>query len=152
MAIEMAEKALEVDPSFPGGYSARGLAEVEKGMYDRAIADFEEANKLRGLPVFLGRIGYAYAISGRTTQATDILAKIKNQSDSGLTKDPEDFLIRSAFVHIGLGNTQLAIDLLEKATNEHTPSMTHLKSDPIYARIREEPRFRTLLRKVSLDD
>jgi adenylate cyclase len=150
-AIEASERALEVDPSFPGGYSSRGLAEVEKGMYDQAIADFQEANRLRGSQVFLGRIGYVYAVSGRTFEANRILQQLKNQSGEGPSKDPDLDFQRTMIVHIGLGNNQFALDLLEKLLNEHAPSLAHLKSEPVYAKIREEPRFRALLKKMGLD-
>ena len=149
MAIEAAERAIEIDPSFPGGYSFRGYAEVEKGMYDEAIADFQEADKLMGFRNFLGRIGYVHAISGKTSEANGILDQLK--SDSYKPKDPELRFVRIAFVHIGLGDNQLALDLLEKAVDDHSPSMTHLKSEPIYARIHEESRYKALLKKVGLD-
>jgi len=150
-AIEAADRALEVDPSFPLGYSFRGYAEVEKGMYDQAIADFQEADKLVGFQVYLGRIGYALAISGRTSEASRILDQLKSDSHQRPTEDPDYRFFRMAFVHIGLGNNHLALDLLEKAFDAHPPSMTHLKSEPIFAGIREEPRYKALLKKVGLD-
>jgi adenylate cyclase len=151
MAIEAAERAMEVDPSFPGGYAFRGMAEVEKGMYEQAIADFQEANKLVGFQVYLGRIGYVHAIAGRTSEANRILDQLKDPSYQRPTEDPDYRFFRTAYVHIGLGNNQLALDLLEKALDAHPPSMTHLRSEPIYARIQGEPRYRALLKKVGLD-
>ncbi len=151
MAIEAADRAIEVDPSFPLGYSFRGYAEVEKGMYEQAIGDFQEANKLVGFLVYLGRIGYTLAISGRTSEASRILDQLKTDSPQRPTEDPDYRFFRMAFVHIGLGNNHLALDLLEKACDAHPPSMTHLKSEPIFARIHGEPRYTALLKKVGLD-
>jgi len=150
-AIEAAERAIEVDPAFPPGYSFRGYAETEKGMYEQAIADFQEADKLVGFQVYLGRIGYVHAITGRTSEANRILDQLKNPSYQRPTEDPDYRFFRLAYVHIGLGNNHLALDLLEKAFDAHPPSMTHLKSEPVYTRIREEPRYRALLQKVGLD-
>ena len=151
MAMEAAERAMEVDPSFPAGYSFRGYAEVEKGMYEQSIADFQEADKLIGFQVYLGRIGYVHAISGKTLEASKILDQLKSHSSLRSTEDPGIQFLRIAYVHIGLGNNQIALDLIEKALHDHPPSMTHLKSEPIYARIHEEPRYRALLKKIGLD-
>jgi serine/threonine-protein kinase len=151
MATEAAERAIEIDPSFPPGYAFRGMAEVEKEMYDRAIADFQEADKLLDSQFFLGRIGYVHAILGRTSEANKVLDQLKNDSHQRRTEDPDLQFVRIAYVHIGLGNNELALDLLEKAFDNHSHSMTHLKSEPIYAKIHGEPRYRALLRKVGLD-
>ena len=151
LAIEAAERAIEIDPSFPGGYSFRGYAEAEKGMYEKAIADFQEADKLIGFQVYLGRIGYVHAISGKTSEANGILDQLKSHSFQRSTEDPGIQFHRIAYVHIGLGNNKLALDLLEKALEDHSPSMTHLKSEPIFTRVREEPRYRALLKKMGLD-
>src|SRR5256712_10793292 len=151
MAIDAAERAMEIDPSFPPGYAFRGMAEVEKEMYDQAIVDFQDADKLLRFPIFLGRIGYVHAILGRRSEANRILDQLKNDSYQRRTEDPDLRFVRIAYVHIGLGNNELALDLLEKAFDRHSHSMTHLKSEPIYARIRGEPRYRALLKKVGLD-
>ncbi|HEV2119588.1 MAG TPA: tetratricopeptide repeat protein [Candidatus Bathyarchaeia archaeon] len=151
LAIEAAERAIEIDSSFPAGYGWRGDAEVEKGMYEQAIADFREADKLVGFPVLLGNIGYVLAISGRTSEASGILEQLKNDRDQRPTDPPDRRWLRIALVHIGLGNNQLALDLLEKVFDEHSPAMTHLKSWPAFSRLHGEPRYRALLKKVGLD-
>ena len=54
-------------------------------------------------------------------------------------------------VHLGLGNNQLALDWWEKTADERRAHIIHLKSDPICMRIRGEPWYRALLKRMGLD-
>jgi len=45
-AIEDFDKALELDPNYPGAYYSRGLSYYYKGDFDRAIEDFDKALEL----------------------------------------------------------------------------------------------------------
>jgi len=92
-----------------------------------------------------------HAISGRTSEANKILEQLKNDRYQRPTEGPDRRSLRIALVHIGLGNNQLALDLLEKVFDDHSPAMTHLKSDPAFSRLHGEPRYRALLKKIGLE-
>ena len=53
-----------------------------------------------------------------------------------------------AIVYIGLGEKSAALYWLEKACEEHDGWMWTLNTDPWYAPLRNEPRFRALVRKI----
>ena len=54
-------------------------------------------------------------------------------------------------VHAGMGNQVEALKWLEKALDEKSHWLIWLKLDPRWTRLREEPRFQALVKKVGLD-
>ena len=55
-----------------------------------------------------------------------------------------------ACVWIGLGEKAQAFDCLEKAFQERSSWMAHLKVDPIVDSLRSDPRFKSLIQRVGL--
>jgi hypothetical protein len=55
-----------------------------------------------------------------------------------------------ALVHIALDEREQCLTWLEKAYTQHSSIMTWLKVDPRFDRIRDEPRFQVLMRRVGL--
>ena len=53
-----------------------------------------------------------------------------------------------AYVCLGLGQKDAALDWLEKACEERDGNMPVLKVDPGFTPLRNEPRFQALLKKV----
>jgi Flp pilus assembly protein TadD len=69
-AIVEAQKALELDPNFPLAYRNFGMAYIQKGMPEKAIAELKEAlDRGQKHPRVKGMLGYAYAASGRRAEA-----------------------------------------------------------------------------------
>ena len=56
-----------------------------------------------------------------------------------------------AWIQVGLGDKATALDCLEKGFAEHDSWVVYLKVDPILAPLRDEPRYRALLKKMGLD-
>ena len=52
--------------------------------------------------------------------------------------------------YLGFGINDEALKWLEKACDEHSPTITALKVDPVYDPVRQEPRFQALLRRIGL--
>jgi len=158
-AIEAADNIIELSPESRIPYGFRARAEVEKGMYDEAIADFQKARKQLGpgepAGRLIGRLGHAYAISGRIADANRILHELESQPVPAGPKSP--FLppptkaMGMGLVHLGLGNNQLALEWLEKAADERISEIVHLKCEPVFSSIKGEPAYEALLRKMGLD-
>ena len=55
-----------------------------------------------------------------------------------------------ATIYIGLGETDLAFKWLEQAYQERLWYMTLLAVDPLFDRLRGDPRFTDLLRRMNL--
>ncbi len=55
-----------------------------------------------------------------------------------------------ALVHVGLGNNDSAFHWLEEAYRERTLQLIYLKAGPKFDRLRSDPRFDDLLRRLNL--
>jgi len=55
-----------------------------------------------------------------------------------------------AILHVGLGDQEGEIALLERAYAAHDLQMQNLGVDPHYDSLRSDPRFQSLLRRVGL--
>jgi hypothetical protein len=58
--------------------------------------------------------------------------------------------LRAEAVEQGLGNHDQAVAELEKAYIERAPAMFVMKLEPAFARLRSNPRFVALARKIGL--
>jgi serine/threonine-protein kinase len=146
-AIEEHRQTLEMDSYFYKGFTSMGRCYIQKGQYDQAIAMLQKGRSLAGdIPSILGALGQAYALAGRKTDARRMLTEL-----SELARRRHVPGTAAAIIHIGLGETGQALDLLEAACqNRDTPLVT-LKVHPVYDGLRSEPRFQAILRRVGFD-
>ena len=142
-AVEQCRKALELDPNYALGHSYLGEAYLGKGMYEKAITEFEEATRLYGNDPGT-RLSFAYAVKSRRSQALKILSRITDQWRQGDVQ-----AIDIARVHVGLGERKQALDWLEKAYEERDPNMAFLKVLAVWDPLRSDPRFQDLLRRMN---
>lgn len=145
-AIEQHQKTLEIDSNFVRAYLDLGQVYRQKALYEEAIAAFQKALKPAGnSTVLLALLGHAYGVSGRNDKAQKVLDELKQRSDQGYI--PPGYF---AWVYLGLGEKDQALDWLEKAYEERASWLVFLKVDPLFDSLREDPRFITLLKKVGL--
>ena len=145
-AIASIQKTLELDPNF--GLERRSLGQVyeQLEMYDGAIRELQHAVDLSGgHPVDLSALGHAYAVSGRREKALQVVQKLRELSSKRYVSGFD-----VALVYVGLGEKDKAMDWLDKAYQEHSGWMLHLKVDPRLDPLRSDPRFQDLLRRVGL--
>ena len=91
-------------------------------------------------------MGYAYAFTGRRAEALQVLADLDRLSRKRYVSH-----LAWAYVYLGLGQTNEALNHLDQAAEERDGNMTVLKVDQIFARLGNEPRFQALRKKVGLD-
>jgi hypothetical protein len=51
----------------------------------------------------------------------------------------------------GTGQKERVIELLQRASAEHSNAVVQIKVDPMYDPVRNDPRFKDLLRRVGLE-
>jgi serine/threonine-protein kinase len=145
-AIKLYRRMLAVESNYRWTPYLMACAYREKGWYDEAIIEFEEALKLMpGEPVVNSDLAYTYAISGREEDARRKLAELEEQS-THIYVSPYDL----AIAYLGLGDKEAAFTLLEQAHEEHDDGLLMIRIDPLLDSLRSEDRFRTLLRQVGL--
>jgi len=147
-AIAHLETAIELDPANTGPYSWLGMAHVQRRDWEGA----EKALK-RGidggtfLPRSTGALGYCYGVQGNREQALTQLQRLEHLS----AESPVDPCFE-AWIHTGIGETDLALSALERALDQDANWLVSLKVDPFFAGLRTDPRFQTLMRRLNFPE
>jgi TolB-like protein/DNA-binding winged helix-turn-helix (wHTH) protein/Flp pilus assembly protein TadD len=145
-AIMHFRKALEIDPNARAAYSALVYASVQQGLLADALAASQQMVERWGRdPWTLRDLGYAYGVSGQHAQARQVLAELHAQAQHGYVRS-----LAFAWIAIGLDETEQAFAWLEQVYAERDPYLTLLNADPIYDRLRADPRFTALVQKMGL--
>ena len=144
-AIEQCRKILELDPSSFPARRYLGLAYEAKGMYAEAIAEFQTGVKLSGSPLMLALLGHAYAASGKTAEAKQVLNDLQQLQDQRYVSP-----YTVAAIHAGLGDQDQAFKWLEKAVEERDIWLMNLKVDPVFAKLRSQRQFTDILARIRL--
>jgi eukaryotic-like serine/threonine-protein kinase len=145
-SIEQHRKAIELEPDYWPGYSWLGNALAQKGRWPEAIEAFKKAISIEPViavpTIGLGRV---YAVSGKQDEAIKVLAELNDRS-----KHPyvSSYLIAS--IYAGLGDKDKAFASLERAYEDRSWYMNHLKLDPELDSLHSDPRFADLVRRVGL--
>jgi tetratricopeptide (TPR) repeat protein len=149
-AVAQYRKVLAGHPDYPWATWQLGgtLTDLEK--FEEAIGVLE-----RGVEVsknnfaMLGYLGAAYAAAGRTLEARRILDRLRQMS-------LERYVTPGAIgdVCLELGDWDCYFECLEKEYRQRTNAMAYsslLPSPARHAAVREDPRFKDLLRRLGYD-
>lgn len=145
-AAEQFRRTLELDPGFAYAHFGLGHADLELGRRDEAVAELRQAAELsEGSPLMQAAYGYALGTSGRAPEARQILADLSARARRGYVEASH-----FAFLHIGLGEKELALEWLAKACEERSRFVIFLSTWPIYDSLRDEPGWGALVERVGL--
>lgn len=147
-ALEAYQKALEMNPDFWIGHMNIPEIYVIKGMYERAIAKIQEIKSLSGgwYPELETWTGIAYVRLGKRDKAQEVLNNLIERSKKAYV--PSTNL---AQLYFALGENDQGFKYLEKAYEERHRDMSHLIVNPAYDRVRSDPRFKAMLKKMNLE-
>ena len=112
-----------------------------------AIPVLEKAFSLSGSSsAVIGVLVRAYAHAGRRADAVRLIGELKKRKQSG-------YVPAAAFVnaYLGLDDHEQAFAWLEQAYKEHSNILQWTKVHPYFDPLRDDPRFKDLLRRVGLD-
>ena len=142
-AIEQFQKTLELDPGFPPVSFYLPAAYVQAGKHDEGLKIFGTTpnSTMEGS----GRLGFVYGVTGRTSEARNVLAEFKRLRGQQYVSAGN-----IAMVHVGLGENDEALEWLEKGYEDRAYVMQNLKVDPVWDRLRADTRFNDLLRRIGL--
>ena len=145
LAVEQARKTYDLDPSFLGGQSWRCHTYNAKGMYTESLLISEKS--LQPNVSVLAAAGYAYAKNGRRQRAEEVINKWR---ETAKTQYVMAYWI--AVTYVALGEKDAAFAELEKAYQEHDWYLPRLKTDPFMDPLRDDPRFKDLVRRIGLPE
>jgi tetratricopeptide (TPR) repeat protein len=137
---------IPLESPFPEAHRTLGRIKMETQEFEQAIAAFETALENGGGQGVLGELAYAYGIAGREQKARGLLSRLEE-----LRRDGRDTAFSMALLHHGLGDSDLALEWLDRAHDERDFRMILLLVDPIWRSLRPDPRFQKLLQRIGLD-
>ncbi len=137
---------LEMHPDYLRARRNLGRVYLAKGMHREAISELETSVTLaKNNPVALGYLGNAYGFNGEKDKALNILDKLR------IIPGKRYISGEVAMVYIGLGDKDKAFEWLNKACDEMSTILLHIRADWVYDPIRSDPRFSLLLKKMGLE-
>ena len=145
-ALEEALRGLELDPSYDRLRATLGWAYIRTGRMNEGIAELEMATALTPTnTAWTAQLGQAYGEAGRFDDARAILGALEEKATREYVSP-----YHMAYVHLGLGEHDVAMDWLERAYGESAGAIHGVKGSFLFASLRTHPRFIALLERMSL--
>jgi DNA-binding winged helix-turn-helix (wHTH) protein/Flp pilus assembly protein TadD len=136
-----ARRALELDPNQFLGHWAVGGALQNLGRHEEAVAEHRRARELAEGTGFMEPVlARSLALAGRVDEARAGLA-----AGEGSGASP----YQAATVHLALGDTDRALDLVAAAADGRDPWTVLLEVDPMMRPLHGHPRYAELVRRVA---
>jgi len=146
-AIAQYREAVKIDPYFAEAHHQFGLAYFLAGQYDEAIAEWEKYEQLWGEnPSKVAARRAAYKAGGMEAYWRKGMEQTKEQF-AGKPLPALGMAKRCAV----LGDVDDAFGWLDLAYKERRDDINYLNVDPVYDRLRSDPRFGALLQKLRLE-
>ncbi|QQG48219.1 MAG: tetratricopeptide repeat protein [archaeon] len=141
--IEVLERAAAASPEFSSFYNYHaylGLLRVSLGLYREGVKEMQTAVRLsHGQPVLKADLGYALGKAGKRVEALRILHELESGKRGLVTT------LNLAEVHLGLGNFDKCLGLLEAALKQRVPDFRTQVAGPIFGELSESSRLKRIL-------
>jgi TolB-like protein/DNA-binding winged helix-turn-helix (wHTH) protein/Flp pilus assembly protein TadD len=142
-AIDYYKKAIESEADSFRMRMDLGGDYLQAQRYQDAAEEFKSVLMVYGPNVYpLARLGYTYALWGKTAEANSILDQLRAERRPGYVS------YAIAQICEALGRKEEALDWLEKAYNERAAQMIGLKWD--FGSLQSDPRFQALAQRVGV--
>ena len=141
-------KALEIYPDFAFGHLYLHYIYLKTGQYEKAVIAIAKADAINGA------IAYDRTKDDRLEISTEILRKsgINGFLDARYAAEPTspDTFYLYAMKYAFTGDSTRALEYLEKSTDARMFLSAFVKAEPVFERLRGEPRYQKILRKMGL--
>lgn len=147
-ALNLLNETIELEPNYMPTHFLLGLVHIQENRLAEAIAEFQLIYKLdEDAYLALGFMGYAHALAGEPAEAETLLNILR---DISLRKyvSPYSMLV----IRLALGPKKRVFELLEQLYEECNDWLVWLKVSPELKGLRDDPRFKDLLRRVGFLD
>lgn len=146
-AILPAKKTLDFDRNFWPARLQLGIAYYRQKRYGDAITELEKANELAPQAYqAMSSLGLVYAAMGDKKRAYAILNEMEHPTNGRYFP-----FHKLAIIYNALGQKEKALNLVERALEEHETHLVDIRSEKSWDNQRSEPRYRELLKKMNLE-
>jgi serine/threonine-protein kinase len=143
-----ARRTLAIDPNSSMAPWALALVHAHRDRdYAAARAQAEiflERDRQR--PDGYAMLGWVHGMSGRLDEARQMLEGLDRLADVYVRGEAR------AWIYTGMGDKDEAFRHLNQVCDERSPGIVYLKLDPLFDRLRDDPRFATLLQRIGVAD
>ncbi|UCC81086.1 MAG: protein kinase [Candidatus Zixiibacteriota bacterium] len=147
-AIEALQKTLELDPNFSLVHELLGRVYLKKGMHQEALEEFNKEKEFgrSWRPVLDAWIAITCMEMGMQRDAERLLEELKLKAAEAYISP-----YSLSWIYFALGDAENGFQWLERAYEEKDSWLCEIKVEPVFEKVRQDPRFIALLRKIGLD-
>ena len=147
-ALQFARQAIVVDPEFWIGLFQLGQAYEQSGESELALEALNKAERFSGgNSKAISLRGYLFAKLGRANEAREVLSTLE-----AIARERYVPPYAMALVHAGLGESELALEWLDRALAVRDVHLAFLPVDPKWDAFRGDPRFQALLKRCGFSE
>ncbi len=144
-ALAQVKKTLELDSNYAEAYFTAGMTYFKTKKYEQAETSLKKAVALSGRrPVMLGVLSAVYGEMGKTDEMKKILGELS------IPPVTNDKLYAMSFIKSNLGQSDEAMDILEKLLADKYGIMIYMKVEKDILPEKNNPRLRQMLAKMDL--
>ena len=142
------EVAVELEPEYESAHLMLGDAYLFLGKEEEAMRQYDRVMEIAESSPSCGKSAkaYAYAMSGRLTEAKRLLNRMVRAAGTGYSWPYE-----VASVYAALGDAETAFEWLQRAREDGVPTLAWLQYDPKFAELRKHAGFAELLVELGLN-
>jgi len=145
-AMAVIQRTLELNPDFGLAHELLGSVYEREGNLPSSVAEWQKAAELSpNNPSVLAALGHVYALAGNLSEAHKTADQLKTISKHHYVSAWD-----MAVLYAGMSDPNSAFRWLEKAYRDRESQLPFLKQDGRLARLRNDPRFQSLVRRIGL--
>jgi serine/threonine-protein kinase len=140
------DRAIAMNPNAEETYRELGIALALEGNFAEAERVLREAAGMPEAGTYtMASLAFALSRGGNVDEARSILTRLEEHRRHGYVSP-----VALATIHLGLNETDQALDWAEAAYAERRGWLAYLRVNPLMDPMRGHPRFEALLRKMDL--
>jgi len=147
-SLSHSAKTIELEPNYMPIHFLMGCNYIELNRLSEAIEEFQFIYKLdEEAYLALGFMGYAHALAGQRAEAETLLDILEEISQRKYVS-PYSMLV----IHLALGPPDRVFEILEQLYEERNDWLVWLKVSPELKVLRDDARFKNLLRRIGFPE
>ncbi len=147
-AIEACKRSIELDPNWYAAHRWLALSYAYKGQNSEALAEAEKSVELSNRhSSTLGILGYVLAQTGKRSEALKIVEELKTAFSKRQAKGTD-----VGWTYLGLDEKEEVFSWLEKDFESRNPTMPVRMLVPPLNSMRDDPRYKDLLKRMNLPE